>query len=404
MDNNMNVQNNLAPQYMPEAPKEKKIKEKKSGNGSKILIGIVGGVVAAMVLIAVIAIMMATAPKTIDLSDYVTCTFEGYDHLGEADVVIDFVGVAKEYQKELGVKTPAELSSALVTMNECITVKVESYTNLTNKQEFVVKFDIDNKLMKDRYNCVLKCKEVRTVVSKLTELTDINPFDYMEIGYSGTNEYSADASINYTGEYGDSLRGCINLLNSSWSDVHNGQEIVVTIDKDLEWFAYKGFYPTVLEKTYVVDGLDTHYGIKISDIDTEDINNNLKEVKTKLMSEREEIVDVIYKGAMLVEAKEKNSRTSNGLSLIYEVKMSDESGSWSYYYSSTYSNIIKEYNGGVSLEDMKYSNPEATKGWFTIYGTGFEKDGKLYAGYQTLEEINNDIDNDDYTIVDNIIK
>ncbi len=404
MDNNMNVQNNMAPQYVPQPPKEKKPKKK---GGKNLLVPILAGSIALVAIIVTVIVLIVTAPTTIDISKYVTYSFEGYDHYGQADVVIDFEGIAKEHQEELELKTKQDVSTALITMNECITVKVESYTNLQNKQEFVVKFDIDNKLMKERYNCVLKCKEIKTVVGGLTELIAINPFDYIELTYNGNVEYTADVSLSYVGTYADVAEDAVDWYTDSWSDVYNGQEITVELDEDAEWFAEQGYYVTEFEKTYTISGLDTNFGIKISDIDQTSLDNHISEIKTMLMSDHDTITDVVYVGATLVERTDKTNAwyDANTLTLVYEVKVTDETGDWSYYFTSDFTAITKAYNGSVNLTGLDYEYPTAYMGWFGVNGTGFAKNEVVYAGYETLEEIyDGTYESSRYTMVDVTIK
>lgn len=359
-------------------------------NNKKLIVGIVGGVLLAIIIATVVTIMVVTSPTTIDLKSYIECTFEGYDHMGEADVIIDFNKVAEDYTKELDIKGANELSSALITMNECVVVKVDKYTGYTNNDEFIVKLDIDNTLMKERYNCELECEDIICVVSNLVELTTYNPFDDMSIEYSGNIEYEATAKVSCRGEYGNIIEKSIGYGTGTWKEVYNGQEIKIKLSKDQEWFAEQGLYVTEFEKTYIVDGLDTYRNIKVSDIDAEHIEANKKEVTQKIMSQMEKVTGVEYIGAM-VEQKGPEARYytkfDNRISLVYKVSVTDETGDWTYYYRTTYTNVVKKYNGKLDISSVKCEFLTASMGWFGVNGTGFEKNDLVYAGYKTLEEI-----------------
>ena len=110
---------------------------------------------------------------------------------------------------------------------------------------------------------------------------------------------------------------------------------------------------------------------------------------------------------MIIEKKNKSGYASknNQLILAYEVKVTDETGDWSYYYTTTFSDLLKAHNEKIDLADKEYTYLTARKGWFVIYGTGFEQNGVLYAGYRTLEEIyNGNYEDRDFVLADVTIK
>ena len=371
----------------------------------KVRIAIIGGI-AVVALVAVIAIIGMMAPKTIDLTKYVSCSFEGYDHFGKAQVRIDFAEAADDFEEELGVSKRSEISSAAITMNECVKVEVESYTDLENGKDFVIKFKIDNTLMKERYNCVLVCDEIVKKVKGLEELLAYNPFDDIRLDYGNNIEYNSLIKAVYTGEYQDTMQN-IASVSTAAEDAYNGNSIVVKLRKDAYWFATQGLYVTEFEKAYVLSGMNTYFGLKVEDVEEKGLKDHVAEVKDMIMNANEQVTDVVYRGAMIIEKKNKSGYASknNQLILAYEVKVTDETGDWSYYYTTTFSDLLKAHNEKIDLADKEYTYLTARKGWFVIYGTGFEQNGVLYAGYRTLEEIyNGNYEDRDFVLADVTIK
>lgn len=222
----------------------------KNGKSSKLLIGIIAGVVGFLVLIITIIVSVVTAPKTINILEYIDISYDGYEYIGYADVDIDYEAIVKDNMDIFNVDTKQELSSALITIKECIGVEVEDYTNLQNGDEFKIKFNFDNKMLKERYNCVFKCKNINSKVKGLTELTAYNPFDDITVEVSGEYEYQASIELVIDGKYKDTLSSKIN--KSDIYSICNGVTWEISFKEDELWYAERGLYLTETSKTYTV--------------------------------------------------------------------------------------------------------------------------------------------------------
>lgn len=112
------------------------------------------------------------------------------------------------------------------------------------------------------------------------------------------------------------------------------------------------------------------------------------------MSELPQVTDVKYIGMVAKQDTDYGRYTGTGMILTFAFKVNvlDDSGQWSYYYTSTFNKVNYECGKEIKLSDYNYSVPSAHMGWFGVVGTGFDKrgEGVVYSGYETFSNLENE--------------
>ena len=124
--------------------------------------------------------------------------------------------------------------------------------NLINGEEVILKCDINLSVIETYFNIKYTFKETKFIVEGLTEANSFDPFEYIEITYSGVAPF-ANASINYYGNLGEfSINPNNNLKNSNVINVD-----FICGDKSTMINEF-GKYPSRVKKEFIVTGLDSY--------------------------------------------------------------------------------------------------------------------------------------------------
>lgn len=272
------------------APEAAKAPEKKAKKGSKakwaILIGIVAALlIAGFVLLVGIIIAIIVWPKKIDMNDYVSVQFTGYDTIGTAQVVVDEIAFMEKYGDKIKFSRKAKenpefsfysawgYSPAEVYL-DLVTTELSQRNNLSNGQEVTLTWPCQDDAFGDFFNYGLKCEEETYVVEGLQAVQMFDPFENIELQYSGIAPYGQVQIIqnDYSGVYADVHYYVDNNYNLS-----NGDTIKVTFgtsywtDATTACIENYGICPSATEKEYTVEGLD-YYVSSLEEIDIDALN------------------------------------------------------------------------------------------------------------------------------------
>lgn len=214
----------------------------------------------------------------ISLNDYVTVTFSGKDLAGYATAKFDkeqfmldhinHVSFNEEnlqvYRELYGYDSKSAISSSL----RFVSVSVKPSYDLSNGDKVEIVWIIDEEKLNNYFNCNYEYSAETFVVTGLTEPATFNPFDELQVSYSGIAPYGSvkvySAGRNYGGTY----------TVTPDKNLKNGDKIIVkyNCDDKATMVANYGKYPSVYENTYTVSGLK-EYPLKISDISNEILSN-----------------------------------------------------------------------------------------------------------------------------------
>lgn len=353
--------------------------------------------VAAAAMMFCTAAFSGCGAAKVDLNEYLTVDFNGYDTAGTAKASVDIDAILRDNADALKIEEGNFVSalSAYDDFYSKLDGKLDKKEELSNGDK--VKFtwnDIDTKKFKKKYSVNLKFSDKEFVVSGLEEAEEFNPFDYISVTYEGFAPYgklnikkegNMPISVAYEADKADHLS--------------NGDKVVIKAtgyDNFEEYCLGRGYIPTATEQEFTVGGLASYAG-KLADIPTDAFNKmdahaqdtlNADVAKTWKKSETFKGMKLI--GNYFLTPKDPSISTDkyNYIYFIYKVtamNMETETD-FDYYFYARYDSIILLEDGTCSFDLSKIDYPQS--GWFTSYDT-FKVGGYTYAGYEDIDTLFN---------------
>jgi hypothetical protein len=348
----------------------------------KIIVGIVMAVIVAVIGIIGFFIW-SYEKKKVDLNDCYTVTFSGYDTVGEASANIDMDKFNKAVLKAQGKKVPDDQSeisqnnlqdiadnltleniqNGLVnySLAESIKANVTPSENLKNGDTVTVTYSFDEELAKQ--NGIRFVAEDQTyTVSGLSEIKEVDPFDNIEVTYTGI---APNATLVLNNTATDEYLSSISYTADKEEGINVGDTITVTLDADENEALHQGYRFTQTSKTYTCDKAD-HYIMSLGEITPETLS--------KLQASATENLDEYilkypitgsgwtYEGAYLVMAKEiLDTNPKNGIIFVYSNTVSSTTNMFTpfnCYFIVVYPDLIENANGeqSANLENRDMGN------------------------------------------------
>ena len=361
--------------------------------------------IGAAVVIVVIALVLIIAmmPTKINLNDYITVNFSGYDTRGTATFSIDQEAFSQDFSGKISYQGADQTQLFLDDealckrlLNECVGGSLSKTENLSNGEEIIFTWECDDTTANADFGVSLSYEDLPFTVEGLEQAQTVDPFADLEIVYRGiAPDGSIDSITNHSSEpYADELR----FSAEPSSGLDNGDTITVSIALDaagLEdyFLSNYGVLFSETEKTFTVDGLGAYLSAlsQIGEDDLTSLTTQGEDVLTSYVAKNwDEIFSLgsmDYLGSYLLTAKD-SSRTyrNNILYLLYEVQVNvnaAEAGiqeSFSYYYAVRFEDLIVTPDGTLTVDLSDYS----------VDSDRFQReyDGRRYSfiGYETLED------------------
>lgn len=352
-----------------------------------ILIGV--AILAALLIIA----LLVTHKKKIDLNDFVTVEFSGYDTYGTAEVTFDYDGFFEEVKekakgKKSSKKEANELLSELmvdfsnwgsyVGLVKDVDWSLNKSEELSNKDKVMLNFEYDNKAAK-KYGIRFTGDDTEYVVSGLEDIREIDPFEDVTLEFSGTSP-DASASIVYNSP--DEAVENLNFNLSKSDGLKKGDTVKVTVDFDEEYVLETyGCRFTSDSKEFTCDEVD-EYLTTLADLDeetmklmkgqTEDVinayfGNNKSEIGKGKMK---------YEGSYFLKRKNNDSWESNNIIyVVYSAKVKSKNKSFrsrEVYFPVEFQNVIQYADGTIYVnldtDTIKGSTKLNFKWWGNVSG------------------------------------
>lgn len=339
---------------------------------------------------AVIQTVAKKEPEEIDLSDYFSYEFSGYDGDGIVTYTIDYESILEDYDRL------DELRVSKLEKN--ISGEWDRSSELSNGETIVFKWDTDLEDVEEEYNVIFVCENIEAVVNDLEELPEFDPFEYCEIVISGISS-EAHATINYLD---GSPIGNYQFILSKNSELSNGDVITITAQgfyKDLNELAKEEHYRLsrdTMELT--VEGLD-EYVESVSDI-TDNAIELMKETAIEVYKSDNdwssvESLEIMKMYFLYSEVARNNesvmfSTNRNRLFFVFMAKRTDPNSDVvvdQYYYVCFY-DLIRHKDGTVDVNTEIYGKPYGTgTAWFGTVGAAFVSDNRFFIGYPNLDSL-----------------
>lgn len=365
-----------------------------------------GAAAAAVVLAAVIAVS-SNAGKTVNLNDYLEITAEGYDGFGSADITIDWGAIEEKYGTKLKFTKAAKaeygqyasLISPMDVFRECVRVRLDEKSGLSNGDEIAYTWVVDEDLT-EYIDCKVKYKDGAYAVTGLEEVGTFDAFADLDVEFTGTAPFGK-VSLEYTG----SELSTYSFSCDKDDGLENGDTVTISIDSGKVESCAENFgrVPEQAEKEYKVEGLDA-YASSLSDINEEALmamqQQAVDEYNAKVAqnwSESSSLESLEYVGAILLKAKSGDIWGDyNRLYLVYKAQArntySGDGGSYDevhdVYWYIRYNNVSFAPDGTAKkdITDYETVNHRFTvdsginNGWFSTARWD-------YSGYETYDDL-----------------
>lgn len=320
----------------------------------KRTIALIASVAAAFVFGA-----CSREPVTIDVADYLKYDIDGFSGEGELTYEIDYDALIED-NKALKDCTSSKVKKA-------IKGKWDKVSEIKNGDEINFEWDISDKKIEEEYNVRFEADDIEVVVKDLKEIPKLDPFDYVEVKFSGiAPNGNAEMTVNTADLPVEELEFSIREAHG----LSNGDEVTISLrNKDAEKICKeKGYKLTETTKTYTVEGLE-EYVMSVDDIDNETIDS-LKDQAEDLFfaktdwAEDEVVTDCSLYGYYFVHLKDGLKPDyihdkANIIYLILQISVEHSSGTVRYFYYVSFEDLIKAQDGKVRADDL-YKNTYPT--------------------------------------------
>ncbi len=394
--------------------------EKVKSLPKKILFGVIGGVIALIIIICV----AVNAGSTINLDKYITIEASGYEGYGKVTAVLDWDAIEEKYGEKVSYTNKAkEEYGGLITymtpidiLKDAVDVQFSEKDYLSNGDKVEYTWDIDEDLTL-YLDCNIKSKGGTYEVTSLEEVGTFDAFADLEVFFEGIAP-SGRINYNYSGEE----LGYYDFSCSQTSGLSNGDTVIISItETDMEYYAERfGMIPSKLENEYVVSGLQEYVG-SYSNLSSDFIATIKSEAEDTIYANvannyasTSSLSDLKYVGYIYNFVKDSDSYFNyyNNIYVIYSGTVSSSAGKFptsTVYFPVRFTNILSsdgnityESKGGIVgnsyLGDSYYStagyvNPlacyieiveENADSYVAESGDGFE----VYAEYELINNLN----------------
>lgn len=379
---------------------------KKSGYGAFFTL------VAIIVAVIAVIVIIATGGKKIDLNKYATIKVSGYNTIGTAQLEFDKEKFEKDFGDKLKIKKGSDQQELMKMLyGSASKLFVEAYVSgsfdknkqLSNGDKIVYTWNVDADKIKEVFGYKVVCKDIKMTVKDLEEIATFDPFEGVEVEFSGTAPNgTATIKNNSTSKYASKLKF---KLDKS-SGLSNGDTVTVEVNDGNSQNPTQYFInlceavPSATEKQFTVSGLSAYIS-SASQIPEDNMNTMKKQAEdvisayvAKNWSEESNMDSCKYVGNYFLSSKSGNGGEQNIIYLVYKIQATiysekrEINDTFEFYTSVRFSNMLMLADGKFSMDVSKYVLASDT---FTkTYGSGFFNTYNYYVkGYELLDTLFN---------------
>ena len=371
------------------------------------LIPVICGGVGLLIIIIVAIILIATHKTKVNLNDYITVNFDGYDTIGTAEVEFDYSAFLEDYGNKIkftsdgrrasGANAGREAVAAQDLIQRQVEYELDEYSGLTNGDIVTVTWDINDEVVSKYFKVNLVYEPIEFVVEGLDKAEIVDPFDDCEITFSGLSG-EGTVVVNYTGN--------LDIYFDADEEYYlsNGDTITVTAytgwydEINDETFINKGIIVEQTQKEFTVEGL-TAYVTSASEITDESIDEMMSQVNDIFLSQSSYWAsNVTYNGCVYTGYYFTRSKNSNS-NYIYVVcniaAVIDDDGTEipvNYFDVVRFSNLTVDTDGNVFVALSRYDTGySGTLRYFDVDELEWTDDWWYgdynFDGYQSIDDI-----------------
>lgn len=366
---------------------------------------------AVVVVVAIVAAISGSREPTLNLNEYASVEYTGYNGYGKAQVSFDVDRLVEDYYDDLTYEdyTPYEVGQALY--NSCIDVALDRQEGLSNGETVTWAWECDDETALDDVGVKLKYSDLEFTVEGLEDPESVDLADCINVTFSGITQ-NGTAKIEYL------MDGNYSIRADKTTGLSNGDTVTVTLEypgkEDMdENVARTGIVFSSTEVTYLVTGLE-YYVSELSQI----TDTALSQMQAKAEEEfsayvarswgEESTLDSFsYAGSYLLTPQDPDSHLGNPnlLALIFHgsatIDYTTSSGDQNFkadqdfYWYATFKNLTVGADGEifVDVDDCTTSLNDS----FQILSDNIQSSWGMpmvwtFRGYETVEDLDSAID------------
>jgi hypothetical protein len=356
-----------------------------------ILLGITAGAMCSLA---------GCGSTTVDLDKYITFNESGYNSMGTVSYTFDYDQFESDYADKIKVSSNAsdlglligETSSELL-LDTCVGESLDKSSGLSNGDTVTLKWNCDDNAASEYFNVTLKYSDIEYEVSNLETVDLFNPFDYVDISFSGI---SPQGTLTITPNYDQSEIQYVTFSADNKSDLKLGDTVTVTAVMSCSADDFVAKFGSVLsqtEQTYTVDGI-SEYITDISEIPSDIYDKMDKALQDDLAADyvswnNDTLKDITLLGNYMLSCKDGAwALTYNYVYFVYKVTVDIDSadGDFNYYWYGYYKDVAVLEDGTLSVDISDYTVPST--GWFALEVIEFQD--KYYYGFEDLNSLYNE--------------
>ena len=348
--------------------------------------------VIAVVVVAIVALVVVkNQKKKVNINDYISVEYNGYETAGTAYVDFDETGFSEAVIKAQGKKLKNVKSLDDLDWSDLTDLMGSSNWDLIDSITFDVKPDSDlsngdvvtvtaswNEDYEKKAGVKILSKEQEFTVEGLEEVKEVDPFEDIEVTFSETPPY---VYPNWTNNSDDDYLRYLWFNFEDYDSLDVGDTVTLTVDESEENALANGYKFTQTSKEYIVSGVDS-YVTSAADISADNLDsmkNEATDVLDAYFANNNSYIGnsgFSYEGSYYLVAK--NSDTwgdTNVLYLVFSTTVTSAENAFEptvVYFPVKYTNIMALSDGSQSFNtygDIEgYTDLEYDDGWYNVDG------------------------------------
>lgn len=354
-------------------------------------------IIAVILCVAGLIFFIVTRPVKINLNDYISVSYEGYDGYATATVDFDEDKFIEDYAEKLAGSNEKDQFAMLLIFDSIVDCRLDKDSSLSNGDVITATWYIGQDALaefEDEYNCKISRDKTTTTVKGLEKVIAVDIFNGVNVEFRGTYPNS-DLNITCSD---DALISAYYVKADKKSEIRNGEVITLTADVTEELtkkLAKEGKVIESLTKEITVSGIDEYI------VDKEDVTDEvLNKIETKAEEEFNKMVSG-WKNPDLFISKEHTATyfvvdkldssyyyNVNKLFYVYNVKIknpNNESETIEYIWYISNSDIKKLADGTFEISEKKYSIPYGDTFLGMTSGEAFLVGDYCIVGYEDID-------------------
>lgn len=326
-------------------------KPAKSGKGKSKLIGI--GIVAVLAIVLIAFVGSKLGGKKVDMKDYVTVSFSGYNTVGTAYYELDRVGLRLDMVNLIS-PTASETDILNNLIND-MSIRLSTTSDLSNGDSVEVTISHNAERFK-KLGLKLTNTEWKVKVKDLEKPTKLDAFENIELIYNGiAPKMSVYAETNNV----SGMNLYYNIEPNSGLNI--GDTITVTLGNDAQSLLYQGYEVSETSKEFTVESGD-RYVTDPAEMTKDGLNTLKQETSDAIEAYFAQnasyigATDIKYLGTIVQMPKDNNSWSSNTVYVIYTATVSSVSGNFdaqTVYLPKSFTDVIIYEDG---IQDYGHTN------------------------------------------------